>query len=136
MFCNISLLKSILRYTPTSFLNLFPLVIPSNFGSRDSSKTNVCLKLNGEIKAWSLILSFLYSYPIPSTIVVGLKLNIPVTALIGKDDEVTVSEALNWAEITNESFELKIMNENHFFIFDNPDQLLDCFKTRIESCNV
>ncbi len=61
-------------------------------------------------------------------------LSLPVSVLIGDRDEVRQEEAWPWQKITSGNFDLKIMSGNHFFIFDQPGDLLAYFIKRIETC--
>ena len=46
-------------------------------------------------------------------------LNIPITVMIGLDEEVTYEEALKWQEVTTQKISLKQFSGGHFFIFDH-----------------
>jgi len=61
-------------------------------------------------------------------------LTLPVSVIIGDQDEVRPEEALPWKKISLGDFDLKMMRGNHFFIFDQPDLLLAYFIKRIETC--
>ncbi len=45
-------------------------------------------------------------------------LHVPVTVLIGQDDNITYAEALQWQDVTTQKIAVKQFPGNHFFIFD------------------
>lgn len=63
-------------------------------------------------------------------------LSLPVSVLIGDRDEVKPDEAWPWQNISSGNFDLKIMPGNHFFIFDQPGDLLAYFTERLETCRL
>lgn len=46
-------------------------------------------------------------------------LDIPVTVMIGLDEDITYEEALQWQEVTTHPLSVKQFPGNHFFIFDH-----------------
>lgn len=58
----------------------------------------------------------------------GIKLNTPLYALMGSEEE-TCDKIENWRNFTNDNFQFKILNGNHFFIYDHPIELMDIITT-------
>ncbi len=51
--------------------------------------------------------------------------NIPISVMIGNDENITLSEANAWKEETTEDFHLHILSGQHFFIYHNVDNILN-----------
>ena len=49
----------------------------------------------------------------------ALSLNLPITAMIGADDYITLDEALQWQEVAQQKVIVREFSGNHFFIFDH-----------------
>ncbi len=61
------------------------------------------------------------------------KLDVPITCVIGKDENITTNEALAWQDETNNSFELKHYPGRHFFIFNYEKELIRLFCKTLNS---
>lgn len=58
--------------------------------------------------------------------------DVPVTALIGDKESVTVKEASQWQEVTSFPIEVIEMAGDHFFIFNHVENILEIIKQRIK----
>jgi surfactin synthase thioesterase subunit len=55
-------------------------------------------------------------------------LDIPILALLGDEEETTITEASAWKEETTAQFELKIFKGGHFFILEHIQPILQLIK--------
>ncbi|MBD3306643.1 alpha/beta fold hydrolase [candidate division KSB3 bacterium] len=46
-------------------------------------------------------------------------LNLPITVMIGADEDITYAEALRWQDVTTQRIVVRQFPGNHFFIFDH-----------------
>lgn len=61
----------------------------------------------------------------------GLKVNVPIMALMG-DEEENIDRIENWNHFTTNDFSYKILPGNHFFIYKASNELIEIFK---KSCD-
>lgn len=52
-------------------------------------------------------------------------LSVPITLFLGTDDAISIDDGLKWEGMTNEKFDLIMMNGNHFFIYEQPNLIAD-----------
>jgi surfactin synthase thioesterase subunit len=51
-------------------------------------------------------------------------LNIPISAFIGKDEDISLEEAYKWRDETVDKFQLRLFEGNHFFIFSKGKEMM------------
>ncbi|TXC81944.1 thioesterase II family protein [Luteibaculum oceani] len=61
------------------------------------------------------------------------KLDIPVSVYYGSHDKCTKEECENWQVISDKKITLTEISGNHFFIFSNAQQFLNCLKQDIDA---
>ncbi|MDM8524238.1 alpha/beta fold hydrolase [Desulfococcaceae bacterium HSG8] len=66
----------------------------------------------------------------------GLRLDIPITVMIGSDDNVTRSEALTWQEVTTREIAVRQFPGGHFFIFDHLTEISSIICQELEKAGV
>jgi len=57
--------------------------------------------------------------------------NHDISIFIGKEEDVTESEAKDWAMHTNYNFNLEYFNGGHFFLLENEQTVLDCINSTL-----
>jgi surfactin synthase thioesterase subunit len=58
---------------------------------------------------------------------------IPITVMIGADEEVTNDEAWSWKKESTEKVEVKVFPGHHFFIFDQAPAVMELISSRLQN---
>lgn len=58
----------------------------------------------------------------------GLKINTPLFALMGSEEE-TCNQITNWKKFTKKKLDYKLLDGNHFFIYEYATELANIFKS-------
>lgn len=60
-----------------------------------------------------------------------IKLDIPITVIIGAEEKTTYEEAAAWSKLSNRTCETIQFPGNHFFIFDYVEKILEIFADKL-----
>lgn len=63
-------------------------------------------------------------------------LNVPVTVMIGKDEGITMEQALSWQNETTGGVEVIYFPGGHFFIFDFEKEIMDIIESKLKAVHI
>jgi surfactin synthase thioesterase subunit len=66
----------------------------------------------------------------------GTPFNIPVSVVLGTEEQTTYEEGLIWQQETSLPVDVKQMNGGHFFIFGNEDKIMKMISDKLEAAVV